>query len=129
MALWAGLTAGSVGFIGGAAVSIFDVGAKPGLADFLRDELGIGLSSGLAVGLCYGFYHAASLDFRILNWWLACQGKVPWRFRHFLDDAHQKTVLCQVGASYKFRHGIPQDRLAARLEEISNSKTACRRNR
>jgi NACHT domain len=121
-ALWAGLAAGSVGFIGGAASSISGVGAKPGLADFLRDGLGIGLSGGIAVGLCYGFYHAASPDFRILNWWLACQGKVPWRFRHFLDDAHQKTVLRQVGASYEFRHGILQDRLAARLEEIGNSE-------
>ena len=71
----------------------------------------------IVVGLCFGFYHAASPDFRILNWWLACKGKVPWRFRRFLDDAHQKTVLRQAGASYEFRHVILRDRLAARLEE------------
>ncbi len=116
-ALWAGLATGSVGFIGGAMASIFEVGAKPHLTDIIRDGLGIGLSAGLVVGLCFGFYHAASPDFRITNWWLACQGKVPWRFRHFLDDAHQKTVLRQAGASYEFRHVILRDRLAARLEE------------
>jgi len=42
---------------------------------------------------------------------------VPWRFGRFLDDAHQKTVLRQAGASYEFRHVILRDRLAARLEE------------
>lgn len=128
MALWAGLAAASVGFVGGATASIFEVGAKPSLAVFLRDGLGIGLSGGLAVGLCIGFYHAASPDFRIRNWWLACQGKVPWRLRRFLDDAHQKTVLRQVGASYEFRHGILQDRLAARRAEISGSRTRCGRD-
>ena len=128
-ALWAGLAAGSVGFIGGAMTSIFEVGAKPGLTDLLRDGLGIGLSGGLVVGLCYGVYHAASPDFRILNWWLACQGKLPVRLWHFLDDAHQKTVLRQVGASFEFRHGILQDRLAARQAVISGSKSTRRRNR
>jgi hypothetical protein len=116
-ALWAGLAAGLVGFIGGAMASIFEVGAKPRLTDFISDGLGIGLSSALVVGLCFGFYHAASPGFRILNWWLACQGKVPLRFRRFLDEAHQKTVLRQVGASYEFRHGILRDHLAERLEE------------
>ena len=121
-ALWAGLATASVGFVGGAMTSIFEVGAKPHLTDIIRDGLGIGLSAGLVVGLCFGFYHAASPDFRITNWWLACEGKVPLRFRRFLDDAHQKTVLRQAGASYEFRHVILQDRLAARLEEIMSSK-------
>jgi hypothetical protein len=65
----------------------------------------------------FGVYHAASPGFRIINCWLASQGKVPWRFTHFLDDAHQKTVLHQAGASYEFRHVILRDRLAARLEK------------
>jgi hypothetical protein len=115
--LCAGLATGSVGFIGGAMTSIFEVGAKPHLTDIIRDGLGIGLSAGLVVGLCFGFYHAASPNFRILTWWLACQGKVPWQFRHFLEDAHQRTVLRQTGASYEFRHVILLNRLAARLEE------------
>jgi hypothetical protein len=121
-ALWAGLATASVGFVGGAMTSIFEVGEKPHLTDIIRDGLGIGLSAGLVVGLCFGFYHAASPNFRILNWWLACQGKVPLRLRRFLDDAHQRTVLRQAGASYEFRHVILRDRLAARLEEIPSSK-------
>jgi NACHT domain-containing protein len=116
-ALWAGLATGSVGFIGGAMTSIFEVGAKPSLTDFIRDGLGIGLSAGLVVGLCFGFYHAAYPDFRILNWWLAGKRKVPLRFGHFLDDAHQKTVLRQIGARYEFRHVVLRDRLAARPEK------------
>lgn len=121
-ALWAGLATALVGFIGGAMTSIFEVGAKPHLTDLIRDGLGIGLSAGLVVGLCFGFYHAASPDFRITNWWLACQGKVPLQFRRFLDDAHQKTVLRQTGASYEFRHVILRDRLAERLKDIMSSK-------
>jgi hypothetical protein len=121
-ALCAGLATGSVAFIGGAMTSIFEVGEKPHLTDVIRDGLGIGLSAGLVIGLCFGFYHAASPNFRIVNWWLACQRKVPVRFWQFLDDAHQRTVLRQVGASYEFRHVILRDRLAARLENISNSK-------
>lgn len=121
-ALWAGLATGSVGFVGGAMASIFEVGAKPTLTDFIRDGLGIGLSSGLVVGLCFGFYHAASPNFRLTNWWLACQGKVPWEFRQFLADAHKKTVLRQVGAAYEFRHVNLQNRLAERQEWLNTSK-------
>jgi NACHT domain len=112
--LWAGVAAGLVGFLGGAVTSIFEVGAKPRLSDFVSDGLGIGLSSGLVVGLCFGFYHAASPRFRILSLWLFCRGKVPLLFRHFLDEAHRKTVLRQVGAAYEFRHRILQNYLAER---------------
>ena len=75
------------------------------------------LDAGLVVGLAFGFYHAASPDFRIVNWWLAARGKVPWRLKHFLEDAYQKTVLRQAGASYEFRHVVLRDRLAARLRD------------
>jgi hypothetical protein len=116
-ALSAGLAAGCVGFIAGAMASIFEVGAKASLPDVVSDGLGIGLSSALVIGLTFGFYHAASPYFRIVSWWLAARGEVPWRLRYFLDDAYQKTVLRQVGAAYEFRHVILRDRLASRLRQ------------
>lgn len=115
-ALSAGLAAGTFGFLGGAMTSIFEVGAKPSLAAFLSDGLGIGLAAGVVIGLTFGFYHAASPGFRIVSWWLAFRRKTPWRLRHFLDDAHAKTVLRQSGATYEFRHIILRDHLVARLE-------------
>jgi hypothetical protein len=116
-ALSAGLAAGSVGFIGGAMTSIFEVGAKASLTDVISDGLGIGLCSALVIGLTFGFYHAASPYFRILSWWLAGRREAPWDLRHFLDDAHKKTVLRQVGAAYEFRHVTLRDRLAFRLRQ------------
>ena len=59
-ALSAGLAAGSFGFIGGSLTSISEVGAKASPPDVLRDGLGIGLSSGLVVGLAFGFYRGVT---------------------------------------------------------------------
>jgi Protein kinase domain/NACHT domain len=116
-ALRAGLAAGSAGFIGGALTSIFEVGAKASLTDVISDGLGIGLCSALVIGLTFGFYHAASPHFQIISWWLAWRRKTPPDLLHFLDDAHKKTVLRQVGAAYEFRHADLRDRLAYRLRQ------------
>jgi hypothetical protein len=123
-ALSAGLAAGSFGFIGGSLTSIFEVGAKASLPDVVGDGLGIGLSSALVVGLAFGFYHAASPEFRIIHWWLALQGKAPWRLQHFLEDAHHRSVLRQSGATYEFRHEVLQRRLANRLKAGQQRGTA-----
>ena len=123
-ALSAGLAAGSFGFIGRSLTSIFEVGAKASLPDVVRDGLGIGLSSALVVGLAFGFYHAASPEFRIIHWWLALQRKAPWRLQHFLEDAHHRSVLRQSGATYEFRHVVLQRRLASRLEAGQQRGTA-----
>lgn len=123
-ALSAGLAAGAVGFIGLAMTSISEIGAKPSLTNVFSDGIGVGLTTGLAAGLTFGSYHAASPDFRIINWWLASRGKVPWRLKHFLDDAHQKTVLRQAGAAFEFRHVILRNRLAARLKDEQQRSAA-----
>jgi NACHT domain len=111
-AISAGLAAGAVGFLGGSMTSIFEVHGKATLGSVLSDGIGIGVASGLVVGLTFGFYHAASPEFRIITWWLAIQRKAPWRFKHFLDRAYNLTVLRQSGASYQFRHMELQERLA-----------------
>ncbi len=95
--------------------SLFEVHAKADVSSIIRDGLGIGIASGLVVGLTFGLYHAASPEFRIIASWLALQRKAPWRFKRFLEDAHRRTVLRQSGATYQFRHVQLQLRLAARF--------------
>ena len=114
-ALSAGLAAGAAGFLGGGMTSIFEVHAKASWSSVVSDGLGIGIASGLVIGLTFGFYHAASPEFRIISWWLAMRGKAPWRFRRFLDEAYRRTVLRQSGAAYQFRHQELQQRLADRF--------------
>ncbi|WP_285640475.1 BTAD domain-containing putative transcriptional regulator [Lentzea sp. NBRC 102530] len=66
---------------------------------------------GLSVGLSVWFARASgSLGPAVC--WLAARGRVPWRFLTFLDDAHRRGVLRQVGAVYQFRHVRLQERLA-----------------
>jgi hypothetical protein len=43
---------------------------------------------------------------------LAQRGELPWALMDFLDDAHRRGVLRQIGAVYQFRHGRLQDHLA-----------------
>ena len=114
-AISAGLAAGAAGFLGGSMTSIFEVHGKATIGSVLSDGLGIGIASGLVVGLTFGFYHAASPEFRIITWWLAIQRKAPWRFKRFLDRAYTLTVLRQSGAAYQFRHLELQLRLDARF--------------
>jgi len=115
-ALSAGLAAGAAGFLGGSMTSIFEVHAQADLRVVIGDGLGIGVASGLIVGLTFGFYHAASPEFRIASLWLAILGKAPWRLVRFLDQAHRKTVLRQSGAAYQFRHIKLQERLASQFQ-------------
>lgn len=116
-ALSAGLTAGLVGFLGGSMTSITEVHGTMNMGSVISDGLGIGVAAGMVVGLTFGFYHAASPEFRIITWWLALRGKAPWRFKHFLEEAYELTVLRQSGASYQFRHIELQKRLAVRFKE------------
>ncbi|GAA3862618.1 BTAD domain-containing putative transcriptional regulator [Saccharothrix violaceirubra] len=50
--------------------------------------------------------------FVVVRAWLWCLGRTPARLTRFLDDAHRRGVLRQVGAVYQFRHARLQDRLA-----------------
>jgi hypothetical protein len=115
--LSAGLAAGVAGFLGGSMTSIFEVHGKPSLSAVIGDGLGIGIASGLVIGLTFGFYHAASPGFRIIGWWLAMRRKAPWRLKRFLREAHRLTVLRQFGPTYQFRHKELQLRLAERFQQ------------
>jgi hypothetical protein len=125
-ALSAGLAAGAAGFLGGGMTSVFEVHAKANIGRIVSDGLGIGIASGLVVGLTFGFYHAASPEFRIVTAWMAMRRKAPWRFRRFLDQAYRLTVLRQSGAAYQFRHIELQKRLAYQYESRQNTPVAPR---
>ncbi|QUQ63923.1 BTAD domain-containing putative transcriptional regulator [Kutzneria sp. CA-103260] len=66
---------------------------------------------GLAVGLSVCLARAWGA-FGCTRLWLASRGHVPLAFMAFLDDAHRRGVLRQVGAVYQFRHARLQERLA-----------------
>jgi len=78
----------------------------------------VGLVFGLAVGLtmCLARAWGASV---VTRTWLAARGSTPLRLMRFLDDAHRRGVLRQVGAVYQFRHARLEERLAARAAQSS----------
>lgn len=73
-----------------------------------------GVLFGLGVGLAVFLSRSWGL-FVVTRLWLALRGHAPLRLMRFLDDAHRRGVLRQVGAVYQFRHARLQDRLATRL--------------
>ncbi|GGS29218.1 BTAD domain-containing putative transcriptional regulator [Actinokineospora fastidiosa] len=75
--------------------------------------LATGTIFGLGVGLTVCVARAWG-TFAFTRLWLAAHGHIPLDFMTFLDDAHRRGVLRQVGAVYQFRHARLQERLAAR---------------
>jgi hypothetical protein len=126
-ALSAGMAAAAAGFLGISMSSIFEVHGHASWSSIIGDGLGVGVASGLVIGLTFGFYHAASPEYRIISWWLAIRGKAPWRLKSFLDDAYDRTVLRQSGATYQFRHLELQLRLAGRFEAEKSKRQRQRR--
>ncbi len=87
----------------------------------VHDGLGVGLASGVVVGLVYGAYHATSPSYLIARVWLSLQRELPWKFMAFLTDAHMhRGVLRENGAVYEFRHL----EIARYLAEKGKEKTA-----
>jgi hypothetical protein len=72
-----------------------------------------GILFGLAVGLTVCLARAWGA-FAFTRLWLASRGRIPLEYMGFLDDAHRRGVLRQVGAVYQFRHARLQERLAVR---------------
>ncbi|MCE7010861.1 NACHT domain-containing protein [Kibdelosporangium philippinense] len=70
-----------------------------------------GTMFGLAVGLSVCVSRAWG-TFAVTRLWLAAHGQIPLELMAFLDDAHRRGVLRQVGAVYQFRHARLQERLA-----------------
>ncbi|TDC67019.1 NACHT domain-containing protein, partial [Micromonospora sp. KC207] len=49
--------------------------------------------------------------FTVARTWFALRGELPWRLLAFLDDAHRRGVLRQIGGVYQFRHARLRERL------------------
>jgi DNA-binding SARP family transcriptional activator/MFS family permease len=81
----------------------------------------VGLVFGLGVGLTVCLARAWGA-FVVTRAWLAARGSTPLRLMRFLDDAHRRGVLRQVGAVYQFRHARLEERLAARASESSGKR-------
>lgn len=60
--------------------------------------------------------HSAYGKFTVARWLLAMRGLLPLRTMSFLDDAVERGVLRQVGATYQLRHARLLDQLAARKD-------------
>jgi hypothetical protein len=80
-----------------------------------------GEEPGIMVGAVFGVPFAAVVLLAGRAWgrwlvlsrtWLPLTGRLPWRLMEFLDDAHRRGILRQVGAVYQFRHARLQDQLA-----------------
>lgn len=85
-------------------------------AEQLSVEAGLvfGLSIGLPVAVRRARRQTASPSYGLAILWLALHRKLPLALMSFLDDAHERGVMRQSGATYQFRHIELQNRLAAR---------------
>ncbi|MEU9131635.1 helix-turn-helix transcriptional regulator [Kitasatospora sp. NPDC048540] len=77
-----------------------------------------GLEAAFGAGLGYGLSLTAWGQWVALaRIWLPLTGRLPWALIAFLDDAHQRGVLRQVGAVYQFRHARIQSHLSRAFQE------------
>ncbi|WP_233160389.1 AfsR/SARP family transcriptional regulator [Actinophytocola xanthii] len=126
LALSSGLTSGLVGrFLLGrpGALCYGLAGAVVGglffpRATSLEHAVAAGVLFAVAVGLSVCLARAWGA-FAVARLYLAGRGHLPLRLMRFLEDAHRREILRQVGAVHQFRHGRLQDRLARRAETRS----------
>ena len=71
----------------------------------------VGLANVVVVGLTFAFVQTIWGSFSVARFWLAMSHRLPWQYMSFLEDAHNRGVLRQVGAAYQFRHAELQRHL------------------
>ncbi|GGW94843.1 hypothetical protein GCM10010341_15000 [Streptomyces noursei] len=75
--------------------------------------LKLGIISGLDAALGYVLSLTAWGQWVVFaRIWLPLTGRLPWSLVTFVEDAHQRGVLSQAGAVYRFRHTGLQDHLS-----------------
>ncbi|NUT93214.1 MAG: hypothetical protein HOY78_14450 [Saccharothrix sp.] len=84
-------------------------------------NVGVDVSQGATVAVEIALFVAlvwplscAWVTFEIVRFWFWGFRKMPWRLMGFLEDAHRRGVLRQVGGSYQFRHQRLQEYFAGR---------------
>jgi hypothetical protein len=102
----------------------FQIGAGAGTGAWVLCGFGVWL----LVGVVWSFALAAWPSYDAARIWLAFRHRLPWSLMDFLEDAHRRGVLRQVGAVYQFRHIELQHRLANRdasaQQAVSSSPAA-----
>ncbi|TQF04162.1 NACHT domain-containing protein [Kitasatospora acidiphila] len=93
--------------------SLWGIGIQPALTDGLRVAFLIALGGGLGSALSLTAWGRWVVVARI---WLPFTGQLPWDAMAFLEDAHRRGVLRQVGAVYQFRHEWLQTHFAQSSE-------------
>jgi hypothetical protein len=82
---------------------------------------GYGVISVIVFGIAFylaSFFSTASGRHMIASVWLWLQGRLPLRSTEFLDDAHTRGALRQIGGIYQFRHARLQDRLGSARTDL-----------
>ena len=80
-----------------------------------------GIISVIVFGIAFylaSFFSTASGRHMIASVWLWLQGRLPLRSTEFLDDAHTRGALRQIGGIYQFRHARLQDRLGSARTDL-----------
>lgn len=81
-----------------------------------------GITSVIEFGIAFylaSFFSTASGRHMIASVWLWLQGRLPLRSTEFLDDAHTRGALRQIGGIYQFRHARLQDRLGSARTDLA----------
>ena len=124
-----GLTAGlAAGLLTGFAAGLSE-GLAVGLAVGLLALFAVGLTVGLLAGLAVGLTLTAWPYFVMARAYLTVRRGVPRDLMAFLEDAHDRGVLRQVGPVYQFRHIDLQRHLAQQRSGGEPGRAAPRRHR
>ncbi|MBM2621017.1 NACHT domain-containing protein [Actinoplanes sp. LDG1-06] len=111
IAVAAGVSVGSgialVATVEPALIQFAGYGGGPAIGPALFGGLAVFGSVLLGAGSPWTSYTVARI-------WLALWGLLPWRILSFLENAHERGVLRQVGPDYEFRHLHVQRHLAGR---------------
>jgi hypothetical protein len=90
------------------------------MIDGSLSALGGSAAFALFFGLVGGFAETASAWYWLTTCWFWIRGRLPRRLMPFLEDAHRRGVLRQVGAVYQFRHSTLQERLLQRDGDMAS---------
>ncbi|TQE38092.1 NACHT domain-containing protein [Streptomyces ipomoeae] len=92
------------------------IGVGFGITVWFFNGLVPGIASGLAAGITVGFGFCTLTAWGrwvvLVRVWLPLTGRLPSAVHAFLDDAHRRGVLRQVGPVYQFRHARLRDHLS-----------------
>jgi hypothetical protein len=114
LAVW--LTAWLTAWYTAVGVAMGPAGLPAGLKSELAVWLGAAFTAtpvaGITAVLVLNMTKTAWPWYMLARGWLALRRQLPWSFMSFLDDAHKRGVLRQVGTVYQFRHIELQHRLA-----------------